>query len=58
MSNNKVDAAMHGAVSRDLTRRRELASMSKPEMISYIVMVENNLAALSARIEHAYGDEP
>ncbi|WP_136043306.1 MULTISPECIES: hypothetical protein [unclassified Microbacterium] len=46
------------AVKTDLQRRRELKRMSKPELIGYIVRVENSLAALSDRIDHAYGDEP
>ncbi|WP_136032476.1 hypothetical protein [Microbacterium sp. PF5] len=46
------------AVKTDLQRRRELKAMTKPELIDYIVRVENSLAALSDRIDHAYGDEP
>ncbi|MFJ6429701.1 hypothetical protein [Microbacterium maritypicum] len=49
---------VHDAVRSNLQRRRELASMTKPELIDYIVNIEDNLAALSARIDHAYGDEP
>lgn len=41
----------------DLQRRRELTTMTKPELIDYIVSIEDNLAALATRIEHAYGDE-
>lgn len=40
-----------------LQRRRELAALTKPELIDYLVNVEDNLAALSARID-AYADEP
>lgn len=42
----------------NLQRRRELTAMTKPELIDYIVNVEDNLAALTTRIDHAYGDEP
>lgn len=45
-------------VKTDLQRRRELKAMTKPQLIDYIVRVENSLAALSDRIDHAYGDEP
>lgn len=58
MSDLSEVSAIHTAVATDLKRRRELARMSKPELISYIVRVENSLAALTSRIEHAYGDEP
>jgi len=44
--------------NNDLQRRRELEVMRKPELISYIVNIEDNLAALATRIDHAYGDEP
>ena len=60
-SNDKVAETFHPsseAVKTDLQRRRELKRMSKPELIDYIVRVENSLAALSDRIDHAYGDEP
>lgn len=40
-----------------LQRRRELTAMPKPELIDYIVNVEDNLAALSSRID-AFADEP
>lgn len=40
-----------------LQRRRELSRMTRGELIDYIVNVEDNLAALSARID-AYTDEP
>ena len=55
---NAVHQDLTTAVKTDLQRRRELKRMSKPELIDYIVNVEDNLAALSARIDHAYGDEP
>ena len=40
-----------------LQRRRELSRMTRGELIDYIVNVEDNLAALSARID-AFADEP
>lgn len=46
------------AVRNDLQRRRELKQMTKPELINYIIGIENDLHALGQRIEHAYGDEP
>lgn len=49
---------VHNAVRTNLQRRRELAAMTKPELIDYIVNIEDNLAALATRIEHVYGDEP
>lgn len=49
---------VHDAVRTNLQRRRELTAMTKPELIDYIVNVEDNLAALATRIDHAYGDEP
>ena len=49
---------VHDAVRTNLQRRRELTAMTKPELIDYIVSIEDNLAALATRIEHAYGDEP
>ncbi|WP_153244621.1 hypothetical protein [Microbacterium sp. CBA3102] len=42
---------VHNAVRTDLQRRRELAAMTKPQLIDYIINVENNLAALAARID-------
>lgn len=54
---NAVHQDLTTAVKTDLQRRRELKRMSKPELIDYIVNVEDNLAALSARID-AYTDEP
>lgn len=48
---------VHDAVRTNLQRRRELARMTRVELIDYIVNVEDNLAALSARID-AYTDEP
>lgn len=58
---NKLAAALGpdaDAVRNGLSRRRELAGMTKPELIDYIINVENNLAALATRIEHAYANEP
>lgn len=49
---------VHDAVRTNLRRRRELAGVTKPELIDYIVSIEDNLAALATRIENAYGDEP
>lgn len=54
--NAHLDVA--AVVKTDLQRRRELKAMTKPRLIDYIVRVENSLAALSDRIDHAYGDEP
>lgn len=54
---NAVHQDLTTAVKTNLQRRRELKRMSKPELIDYIVNVEDNLAALSARID-AYTDEP
>lgn len=47
---------VHDAVRNELVRRRELNAMTKPELISYVIGIENNLHALSTRIEHAYGE--
>lgn len=55
---NRVHQDLTTAVKTDLQRRRELKRLPKPELIDYIVRVENSLAALSDRIDHAYGDEP
>lgn len=49
---------VHDAVRTNLQRRRELSRMTRGELIDYIVNIEDNLAALATRIEHAYGDEP
>lgn len=46
------------AVKTDLQRRRELAAMTKPTLIDYIIRVENSLAALTERIDHAYSTDP
>lgn len=46
------------AVKTDLQRRRELAAMTKPTLIDYIIRVENSLAALTERIDHAYSTYP
>lgn len=57
-TNDKAAATYHPsreAVKTDLQRRRELAAMRKPELIDYIIRVENSLAAISDRIDH--GDE-
>lgn len=54
---NAVHQDLTTAVKTNLQRRRELKAMTKPELIDYIVNVEDNLAALSARID-AYTDEP
>ncbi len=48
---------VHDAVRTNLQRRRELSRMTRGELIDYIVNVEDNLAALSARID-AFADEP
>lgn len=59
-ANDKVAAALGpnvDAVRTNLQRRRELSRMTRGELIDYIVNVEDNLAALSARID-AYTDEP
>ena len=55
---NAAHQDVTAAVKTDLQRRRELKRLPKPELIDYIVRVENSLAALSDRIDHAYGDEP
>ena len=55
---NAVHQDLTTAVKTDLQRRRELKAMTKPELIDYIMSIEDNLAALAARIDHAYGDEP
>jgi len=44
------------AVTTDLQRRRELRALRKPELIDYIVRVENSLADLSARIDAHWDD--
>ncbi|MFJ2506314.1 hypothetical protein [Microbacterium sp. NPDC087592] len=49
---------VHDAVRTNLRRRRELARMPRAELIDYIVSIEDNLAALATRIDHAYRDEP
>lgn len=48
---------VHDAVRTKLQRRRELSRLTRTELIDYIVNVEDNLAALSARID-AFADEP
>lgn len=52
---DKLAAALHGS---ELNRRRELNGMTKSELVDYILNVEDNLHALSARIDAAYGDQP
>ena len=42
----------------DLQRRRELTAMTKVELIDYIIGIQDDLAALSSRIDAAYGNEP
>ncbi|MFF1540480.1 hypothetical protein ACFVWL_10390 [Microbacterium sp. NPDC058269] len=49
---------IHQQEQTGLQRRRELTAMTKPELIDYIVSIEDDLAALATRIDHAYGDEP
>ena len=51
MSDVREVNAIHQAVNTDLQRRRELVAMTKPQLISYIISIENNLAALSDRID-------
>jgi hypothetical protein len=46
------------AVRNDLQRRRELKQMTKPELINYIVRIEDDLYDLGRSLEHAYGNEP
>jgi hypothetical protein len=46
------------AVRNDLQRRRELAGMTKPELINMIRAYETGITALATRINHAYGNEP
>lgn len=40
----------------DLQRRQELAKLTKPALIDYIMRLENSIAALSERIVHACGE--
>lgn len=42
----------------ELQRRRELATLTKPELIDRIITIERGIKDLRARIEHAYGEEP
>lgn len=58
MSDVKAVNDIHQAEKTSLPRRRELTRMTRAELVDYIVSIEENLSALSARIEHAYGDEP
>lgn len=46
------------AVRNDLTRRRELATLTKPELITYALSLEDNLYSLTQTIEHAPGNQP
>lgn len=58
---NKLAAALGPdteSVRNELMRRRELTGMTKTQLIDYIISIEDNLHALAARIEHAYGNEP
>lgn len=55
---DKVAAALGPdveAVRNNLARRRELNAMLKPDLISYTVGLENDLHALTQRIE-AHGE--
>lgn len=56
MSDVKAVNDIHQAVKTDLQRRRELAGMTKPELIDYIVSIEDNLAALAARIDACWDE--
>lgn len=58
MSDIREVNAIHQAVTTDLQRRRELARLSKPELVDMIRAYETGTAALAARIDHAYGNEP
>lgn len=46
------------AVRNELLRRLELKKMTKPELITYAISLEDNLFSLARSIEHAYGDQP
>lgn len=46
------------AVRNELRRRIELKQMTKPELITYAIGLENNLYDLARSVEHAYGDQP
>lgn len=48
--------SVHEAVSTDLSRRRELVAMAKPELIDYIISIENNLTELARRIDAHWDD--
>ncbi len=59
---DKHAAAYHGS---DLQRRRELAGMSKTELVDWVIQLETSskrteqaINALKQRIADAYGDEP
>lgn len=45
-------------VNTDLQRRRELAGMTKPDLIGHILTVENGLTALTHRIDQVNRGEP
>lgn len=52
---NKLAAALGPdteSVRNELRRRRELADMTKPELVSYAVSLENNLYDLARSVEH------
>lgn len=51
MSDIREVNAICQAVNTDLQRRRELVAMTKPELITYVIDVENSLAALSDRFD-------
>lgn len=60
-ANDKVAAALGpnvDAVRNDLQRRRELKQMTKPELVSYIIGIENDLYDPARSLEHAVGNEP
>lgn len=46
------------AVKTDPQRRRELHRLDKRELVDIIREYENGITSLTARIDHAYGDEP
>lgn len=60
-ANDKLAAALGPdteAVRNELIRRRELAAMTKPELVTYALNLENNVFDLARSLEHAYGNEP
>lgn len=54
---NSIHQGVTAAVKTDLQRRRELAALTKPELINIIRGYETGIATLTARID-AYTDEP